>query len=291
MTQKTETKNKTAPSKAKSPAAKKKTPVKKKPAASKAKTSAATKKAPLKKKVTPSKPKTAPAKKKTPAKKKAATAKKKIAAVPKKTKENERFEAAYFENYMGTGIHYDQCYGEYTGVVDCIQLLKKQPEIFDSISSVIVTGVGSDRVLEHLRKELNANVYGCEISKYAYERMYSFYQAYVENMDLRDYLAKLVEEKKHFDLCYSAAFMYLDEKDIPTVLENTAKTCKYLFMNMQYAGSRDFFLQDPERSVSQPREWWIGHLAEAGFRPVASARFRWKEVELLKSTVYNPYLR
>ena len=173
-------------------------------------------------------------------------------------------DEAYFRDYCGYG-DYDSQYLFHSGIQHCMEVIDRYAL---DVRSVLVLGAATGQVLGHFEAELDLVPHGCELSEWAHARIPERYRPSIARADMREYVPQQLELGHRFDLCFTNALIYLQEKDIPPLLRDVASMCRYLHL----ASSTEEFYEPGDTYVTllKPRTWWREQLLEAGFRGTRS---------------------
>ena len=178
-------------------------------------------------------------------------------------------DRGYFERYCGRGS-YDETYLDHSGVEHCLRICD---QFGLSMRSVLVLGAATGRVLEDFEDAWGVRPWGCEISRWAHDRIPGRYRRRIARADLRRYVPDLVRRTRRFDLLFSGAFVYLEARQIPDLIAGCSRLCSHL--HFYSSTSEDFEPLDPYRKTLRPRSWWRDVLSANGFSPTRS-RYLWR---------------
>lgn len=165
----------------------------------------------------------------------------------------------YFTAYCGRGP-YEREYLQYSRVWHCIDIVDR---FAIDVASVLVLGTATGQVLAHFDEVWGIRPYGCEISRWAHQRIASRYRRRIQRADMRRYVPVLVRRRRTFDLIFCNALMYLHRDDVGPLLAQ----CSLLTGHFHYWGStlEDHEAQDAYRTILEPKAWWAKRFREAGF--------------------------
>lgn len=171
---------------------------------------------------------------------------------------------AYFEAYCGEGS-YDEEYLHYSRVWHCIDIVDRMGI---TVRSALVLGAATGRVLEDIDRAWGVRAWGCEVSRWAHERIPGRYRRRIARADMRRYVPRLVRARRAFDLTFCNALMYLEPDDVTPVLTACRRVTRYF----HYWGStlEEHAEGDRYRRILEPKAWWAERFRESGFEPTRS---------------------
>ncbi len=176
---------------------------------------------------------------------------------------------AYFANYCGYGP-YAEHYLYHSGIVHCIQIVER---LELQVSSVFVLGTATGEVLKHFEEEWGIRPSGCEVSRWAYNRIPIRYRKRVCLADMRRLVPKLVAHRQSFDLVFSNSLMYLPVGEMGSFLGDCSRICSYF--HYQGSTAEDYEAGDVYRVTLQPYKWWNQTFKANGFSRTRS-KFLWR---------------
>jgi len=176
-------------------------------------------------------------------------------------------DEAFFSNYAGSGRPYAKVWRQYCYFDECCALFRQKDA--PRLKSICVLGTASGEILEGFEKKLGLRPQGCEVSRWAWERIPGTYRRRVKCEDMRDYVASAVRAKKKFSLVFSNSFIYLPEREVPAFLAQLARCTEYLHFRSSFSR---ISCPDPWRRTLKSYAWWNERLEEAGFGAIRGAR-------------------
>ena len=185
-------------------------------------------------------------------------------------------DRAYIERNCGHQSN-DETYLSHSGIEHCIEICDR----FElDVRSVLVLGTATGRVLEHFDEAWEVRPDGCEISRWAHNRIPVRYRRKIRRADMRRYVPELLAAGRHFDLCFTNSLVYLGWKEIPAFVEQLSGLCDH--MHFYSSVSEDFEPGDRYRQTLRPRRWWRETLGAAGFDPTRS-RYLWRSTRFSRA--------
>ena len=178
-------------------------------------------------------------------------------------------EREYFTRYCGRAP-YDEIWLEHSGAANCVATLRRMRAPVDSL---LVLGAATGPVLTHFERAFRVRPYGCEISAWAHARIPERHRRRVLRADLRHYVPRLARERRHFDVIFCNALIYLAPRDLPAVLEAASRIGA--FFHFYSSTSEDREPGDRYRVTLRPRAWWRSKFIAAGWAPTRS-RYLWR---------------
>lgn len=175
-----------------------------------------------------------------------------------------RVDAAYFERYCGRGP-YARIYREHSGIGNCIATLRRERI---AVGSLLVLGAATGEVLADFEHAFGVRPFGCELSSWAHARIPARFRRRIRRADLRRYLPGLVRARRHFDVLFTSALVYVRERDVAAALAASARLAR--FFHFYSSTSEDFEPADRHRVLLRPRAWWRARFAAAGWSPTRS---------------------
>jgi hypothetical protein len=176
---------------------------------------------------------------------------------------------AYFTRYCNDGP-YDQLWSQYSRVEHCLEIVRR---LDVPARDVLVLGAATGRVLQRFEQEWNLRPWGCEVSRWAWDRIPPRLRRRIRRADMRSYVPELIRARRSFDLAFTNALVYLDARELPEFLDRTSRICGHLHFWSSTSG--DFARGDRWRRTLRPLAWWSGLLRASGFAPTRS-RYLWR---------------
>jgi hypothetical protein len=165
----------------------------------------------------------------------------------------------YFTNYCGYGS-YDENYLFHSGIEHCISILRRH---HIPVVSVLVLGAATGKVLTHFDEAFGVRAYGCEITPWAHRQIPARYRRRIRCADMRRYVPGLVQRRQTFDVLFSNALVYLQEKEIPCFVDLCSRICGRL--HFWSSTCEDYEEGDRYRVTLRPRDWWAETFRAGGF--------------------------
>ena len=170
----------------------------------------------------------------------------------------------YFERYCGAGT-YDEEYLYYSRVEHCVSIVDR---FGIHVESVLVLGTATGQVLRHFEDAWGVRPWGCEISRWAWNRIPGRYRRRVQCADMRRYLPELLRGRRRFDLVFSNSLVYLRKPEIRQLLAASSTLGRHFHF---WSSTReDHEPCDPYRVTLAPRAWWDGAFRQSGFERTRS---------------------
>lgn len=177
----------------------------------------------------------------------------------------------YFTRYCGRAP-YGEIWLEHSGAENCLATLRRMRTHVDSL---LVLGAATGEVLTHFEKELGVRSHGCEISRWAHARIPVGQRRQIACADMRHFVPRLARERRHFDLIFCNALIYLAPRDVSGVLEAASRIGAYF--HFYSSTSEDHEPGDRYRVTLRPRTWWRKKFLAAGWAPTRS-RYLWRSL-------------
>ncbi len=176
----------------------------------------------------------------------------------------EQMDREYFQNYCGHGA-YAENYLFHSGIEHCISIFRR---LDIRVKSVVVLGAATGEILSHFEDSWGVKPYGCEISRWAHERIATRFRARVKCSDMRDFVPSLLDSRKSFDLIFSNSLVYLEAAEIPGFLEDCSRIAGHFHF---FSSTReDYEPGDRYRVTLKSSAWWKAAFQKAGFSPTRS---------------------
>jgi hypothetical protein len=178
----------------------------------------------------------------------------------------KKIDELYFLEYSANG--YDVDFLEYSLIDSC---LNKILYFQIPIKSVCVLGTATGKILKHIHEKLGVIPEGCELNKWAHSQTPKKYIKRVSNVDLKKYISLQLDKKKHFDLIFSNAFLYLFKKDLPVTFSQISQLCTYLHYDSSVTEDQ---VEDPYRNILESHKWWSKTLSQYDLREVSYGLYK-----------------
>ncbi len=173
-------------------------------------------------------------------------------------------DETYFRDYCGYGS-YDENWQFHSGAPHCTSIMRR---LGVEVSSAVVLGAATGRVLEHFEQTWGVRPWGCEISRWAHARIPGRFRRRIRCEDMRDYVPRELARGRRHDLLFTNSLVYLQEHEV----EDFAAACARLasWMHFYSSTSEDYEPGDRYRVTLRPRRWWRERFRAAGFAPTRS---------------------
>jgi len=137
-------------------------------------------------------------------------------------------------------------------------------------------------VLRYLDRRLGVKPWGCEVSRWAWERIPPEYRRRVRRASMTDEVRRWIARRRVFDLAYSNSLIYLDKGELADFLPRLALAARHLYFRSSVRGA---CCPDPHRKILESWAWWERQLEEAGFdhlppRPGKRRGYVWRSARV-----------
>jgi len=183
------------------------------------------------------------------------------------SKTKKPIDPGYFRRYAGRRGSYAKLWREHSPVDMCVDQFRHPAA--PRLRNICVLGTATGQVLREFDRGLGIRPHGCEISRWAFERIPKAYRSRIRCEDMREYLEKAEARGKVFDLVFSnSSLVYLPRRELASFLRRVARTTRFLYFN----------------SILETFDWWNVRIKRAGFRELKTDRgastFLWESKRL-----------
>jgi len=189
-------------------------------------------------------------------------------------------DEGFFRRYAGSGEPYWRNWLLYSHPEDCVAWVLEQPP--GAVRSVWVLGAATGQVLRYLDRRLGVKPWGCEVSRWAWERIPPEYRRRVRCASMTDEVRRWIARRRVFDLAYSNSLIYLDRDELADFLPRLVLAARHLYFRSSVRGA---CCPDPHRKTLESWAWWERQLEAAGFdhlppRPGKRRGYVWRSARV-----------